>query len=69
MPDNRDTGLNMLHNAGLDIDCVFDQPLPSLQVSGTPTLLLLDSQGRVAREWVGQLDEKGDEDVHAAVER
>jgi hypothetical protein len=51
------------------IDGVFSQPLDSLKVTGTPTLLLLDSNGRVARAWVGQLTPQGEEELIAAVEK
>jgi hypothetical protein len=40
-----------------------------LKVSGTPTLLLLDSKGRVERAWIGQLNPQGEKELIATVEK
>jgi len=69
MPDDRDSGAKALQSAGVAVECVFSQPLDSLQVSGTPTLLLLDAQGRVERAWVGQLTFQREKEVIAAAEK
>jgi hypothetical protein len=69
MPDNKEEGASELQSAGLTAESVFDQPLSSLKVSGTPTLLLLDSKGKVFRSWVGQLTTQEENDVMAAVDR
>jgi len=34
MPDDRDSGAKALQSAGVAVECVFSQPLDSLQVSG-----------------------------------
>lgn len=69
MPDDRDSAVKALKSGGVAVDAIFSQPLNFMQVSGTPTLLLLDSNGRVARAWVGQLTPQGEKEVIAAVER
>jgi len=54
-----------------------DLPIPgipqidpsSLQVSGTPTLILVDGSGKVERTWVGELDSAGEENVLKAVRK
>jgi len=66
MPDDQVSGTKVLQSGGLTIDSVFNQPLNSIQVSGTPTLLLLNSTGRVVRAWVGQQTSQGEEEVISA---
>ena len=39
----------------------------TLPVSGTPTLLLVDSEGLVTHSWIGLLDEAGEVDVLRAL--
>ena len=69
MPDNQTSGIQMLQSAGLTVDSVFNQPLDSIKVSGTPTLLLLDASGRIAKAWVGQLPPEDEKAVIAAAQR
>lgn len=69
MPNDQKSGVAALQSGGLTIESVFDQPLDSISVSSTPTLLLLDSNGRVADAWGGQLTSRGEDDVIATVER
>jgi hypothetical protein len=69
MPDDRDSSVGALQSGGVAVDGVFSQPLNTIQVTGTPTLLLLDSNGRVARAWVGQLTPQGEKELIAAVEK
>lgn len=44
-----------LSRQGLSFNGVLEAPLSSIQVSGTPTLLLIDQQGVVERVWIGKL--------------
>lgn len=67
MPDNRQMGAEFLSKENLVIEAAFDQSLQSLKVSGTPTLLLLASDGRVEQAWVGKLDAEGERQVLATV--
>jgi thioredoxin-related protein len=69
MPDDRESGAKALQSGDVAVDSVFSQPLDSLKVTGTPTILLLDSHGRVARAWVGQLTPQGEEELITAVEK
>jgi thioredoxin-related protein len=69
MPDNQDSGSAALQSGGVAVEGIFSQPLNSIQVTGTPTLLLLDAKGRVERAWIGQLTPQGEEDLIAAVEK
>lgn len=69
MPDDKSAGAGFLQSGDVAVEGVFSQPLDSIKVSGTPTLLLLDSKGRVAKAWVGQLTPQGEKELIAAVER
>ncbi|MBX6361663.1 MAG: hypothetical protein IRZ03_16480 [Acidobacterium ailaaui] len=63
MPDSKDTVGAELKIAGINADSIFGQPLSSISVSGTPTLLLVDSAGRVEDAWVGQLQPQQEQEV------
>jgi hypothetical protein len=69
MPDDRDAGSQLLQANGLMVDAVFKMPLDSIHVSGTPTVLLLDTHGRVEEGWSGQLPPRGENEVIAAATR
>lgn len=43
--------------------------LSQLKVEGTPTLILVDRQGRVSKVWIGQLDAAGQADVVTAISK
>jgi hypothetical protein len=42
---------------------VLQSSLDAVEVSGTPTLLLLDRQGRIEKAWVGKLDAEEEQQV------
>ena len=69
MPDDPASGTADLRSGGVSIEAVFNQPLSSIQVSGTPTLFLVDAKGKIEHSWVGQLTPQGEKDVIAAVEK
>ncbi|MGH9596122.1 MAG: peroxiredoxin family protein, partial [Edaphobacter sp.] len=69
MPNDKTSGASELKSAGLTIDGVFDQPLNSIKVTGTPTLLLVNAQGRVTQAWVGQLPSSREKDVIIAAKK
>jgi hypothetical protein len=46
---------------------VVQSRLDSIGVSGTPTLLLVDSNGKVQQAWVGKLDDQGQRQVQSYV--
>lgn len=69
MPDSRTVGSRALQASGVEIEGIFEEPLASIQVLGTPTLFLLDASGRVEKAWVGQLSAEGETQVIAAVSR
>jgi thioredoxin-related protein len=50
-------------NAGVQPDNVVRLDFSAIRVAGTPTLLLVDNNGKVLNVWVGKLDEGGEKEV------
>jgi len=46
---------------------VVSSRLDAIGVAGTPTLLLIDSSGKVQQAWVGKLDDQGQQQVQSLV--
>jgi hypothetical protein len=59
-PQTAAEGRSYLANEGVKIDEVRQASFSSIQISGTPTLLLIDENGSVKGVWVGKLS-PGDE--------
>jgi hypothetical protein len=68
MPNDAASGSSFLSKDNLEVQGIFSQDLDALDVSGTPTLLLLDSSGRIERAWIGQLPPRGEKEVMSAAE-
>jgi|SRR5882724_7249490 len=69
MPDSRETGSQFLTANNIGVDGMYSLPLSDIKVSGTPTLLLLDNQGRIEKAWVGQLPAAQENAVLAALKK
>ena len=54
-PQTADEGRSYLTNEGVKVNDVRQASFSTIQVSGTPTLLLIDENGAVKRVWVGKL--------------
>jgi peroxiredoxin len=54
-PQDIESGQDYLNRLGVAVDEVRQVSLSSIQVNGTPTLLLVDNQGVVKEVWVGKL--------------
>jgi thioredoxin-related protein len=50
-------------NAGVKPDNVVHIDFSSIKVPGTPTLMLVDNNGKVLNVWVGKLDDGGEKEV------
>ena len=55
--------------SSLDYQKVFGQSLGEIRVLGTPTVMLVDSGGRVLKSWVGLLSPSDEQSVIFAAER
>jgi hypothetical protein len=61
--DPIDTLRQYVRSSSIAADDVFSIALDRSGVSGTPTLALCDSRGRIRRVWVGKLDAAGEREV------
>ena len=68
MPNDASSGSSLLKKDDVEVQGIFGQELDALKVSGTPTVLLLDSSGRIERAWIGQLTPRGEKEVMNAAE-
>src|SRR5215213_5596546 len=55
LPQSINEGRNYLSSLGIQADEVLQVPLSSIDVSGTPTLMLVGRDGTVIRTWLGKL--------------
>ena len=63
LPQSPTEGRKYLDDLDVSIKEVRQAELPSIQVAGTPTLILVDNQGIVTRAWVGKLPAEEEADV------
>jgi len=68
LPQPPSDGQKYLDNLGLAIKDVIQVELSSIQVRGTPTLILVDSRGVVADAWVGKLSSNKEIEVISKIE-
>jgi hypothetical protein len=67
-PDSEGEARGVLKDARLDsIGLASGVPLSRINVTGTPTLLLVDKRGVVSRAWSGELTPDGEEEVLKAL--
>jgi hypothetical protein len=49
-------------NLGLTVS-VLQSPLDTVDVTGTPTVLLVDAKGKISKAWVGKLSDEREKEV------
>jgi hypothetical protein len=64
---SQDEALTYLTRLGLTFGTVLQAPPSALGLNGTPTLLLVDKQGKVVRGWNGQLPQAREAEVIGAL--
>ena len=52
-----------LEDLGVMVDGIVSASLSDINVSATPTLVLVDRSGRVSNVWVGKLDSNRENEV------
>lgn len=67
VPYAANAGMRQLERYGLEIGDVRQADLGSLRVPGTPTLMLVGSDGRLKRAWVGKLPSTAEDSVFRAL--
>lgn len=63
LPQPIDEGKRYLEKLGVSVDEIKQASLSSIDVRGTPTLLLVNSDGVVVNTWVGKLQVAGEAEV------
>jgi thioredoxin-related protein len=64
LPDSRDEGIQYLKENGVDNIREIKQVLPkTINVRGTPTLILTDDKGEVLELWMGKLSSEKENEV------
>jgi thioredoxin-related protein len=61
------TAQNYLNSLELPVKEIRQVPFQSINVQGTPTLILVDGEGAVTNSWVGKLPPAGEEEVLSKV--
>jgi hypothetical protein len=67
LPQPINDGKDYLDRLGVAVDEVRQAPLGSINVRGTPTLLLVNDRGVVVREWMGRLPAEQETEVLSKV--
>jgi hypothetical protein len=62
-PDTADTVKEVVQSEGLRVHALAGVPLERLQISATPTLLLVDRNGTVLNAWIGMLSPRQEVEV------
>jgi len=68
LPQPISDGHSYLEKLGVPVPEVVQSPLSAVDVSGTPTVLLVDRQGRIRKAWVGKLDPEQEQQVIAGLQ-
>ncbi len=68
-PDGPAVVRQVVETQQLTIEVVPGIQLGQVKVQGTPTLMLVDEQGRVSKVWVGELPAAGEAEVIAAISK
>lgn len=67
LPQSIDASKAYLAGEGVEVNDIRQAQLPELKISGTPTLVLIDSKGVVKGVWLGKLPPEVEKEVLAKV--
>lgn len=65
LPQTKSEAQSYLADRGFKVDEIRQSSLAALEIGGTPTLLLVDGQGKVERVWLGKLPPEKEKDILA----
>jgi hypothetical protein len=68
-PDDLAAVRQLLETQRLAVEAFPGIELNQVKVEGTPTLILVDRQGRVSKVWIGELAPAGQDDVATAISK
>jgi thioredoxin-related protein len=63
LPNSREESLQYLKENGVEIQEIKQAQLNSINVRGTPTLILVNDKGEVANSWIGKLPSQKETEV------
>lgn len=63
LPQDLERGKKYLHELGLTVDEIKSLQLNELGVRATPTVIMLDVNGKVSESWVGKLPKEKEDEV------
>lgn len=66
-PNEQQDAKSYLAGLGLNPSLIVQVSLNSIQVKGTPTLLLVDNKGKLTSQWVGKLSPNSETEVLATL--
>ena len=66
LPQPQAEAKKFLQDAGVEANQVVTATPDAVGVRGTPTVLLVDGNGKVKQAWAGRLDQEGQENLLAA---
>ena len=69
LPGETESSHNYLSRLGLDLKEIRQASLKSIKADATPSLLVIDSTGRVIAAWVGKLDTQQENEVIEKLKR
>jgi hypothetical protein len=62
-PDKKDEVDTFIRRNELIMDTIDEADLKSINVSATPTIILVDTNGRISNFWIGKLSESDEQEV------
>lgn len=69
LPHSPEVSRRYLESLNLFVTDVKEVELAEIKVPATPTLLLLNNEGRVSASWVGMLSKDGEQEVLQTIDR
>jgi thioredoxin-related protein len=63
LPNSNEEGVQYLKENGVEIQEVKQAKLDSIDVRGTPTLILVNDKGEVQNSWIGKLSAQKEQEV------
>jgi hypothetical protein len=67
LPQPVNASRSYLDNLGVPVPQIFQGSLDSIDVGGTPTLLLVDANGKIRKAWAGKLEPEREDEVVASL--
>jgi peroxiredoxin len=67
LPQPLSASRTYLDGLGVSVPDILQSSLDSIEVTGTPTVLLIDAKGKIQKAWVGKVSAKREEEVMEAL--